>query len=274
MVTEVLSRVGQVLSFRLVLDKEVGKPKGFGFAEFADVDAAQSAIRNLNDFEFMGRPLRVDYPNDGTAPFPDASGGPAGSNSAPAGSGAGAAAGGSKSISSTTLPPFPPGVPVAPDTTSIDVISQTLKQIKLPQLLDIIKDVKTLVHKEPLKATELFRQAPQLSYAVFQCLLLMGLVDPADLTSILANQPIGANAAGGAANDRGTGQGPASQQVPPSGPAAMSTGPAAGPAPALTQQQLIEQVMSLTPQQIELLPPNDRAHIEELKRQIAAGAFR
>ncbi|KAK3045617.1 Cleavage stimulation factor subunit 2 tau variant, partial [Coniosporium uncinatum] len=40
---ELLGRVGQVLNFRLVYDKETGRPKGFGFAEYADQDSAASA---------------------------------------------------------------------------------------------------------------------------------------------------------------------------------------------------------------------------------------
>ena len=74
---EIFSIIGPVLSFRIVLDRETGNPKGYGFAEYAgrsvlirtvffksqfflDGDMAQSAIRNLNGFEFGGRTLRVD----------------------------------------------------------------------------------------------------------------------------------------------------------------------------------------------------------------------
>jgi RNA recognition motif-containing protein len=35
-----------------------GGPKGYGFADFADADAAASAVRNLNDHEVMGRKIR------------------------------------------------------------------------------------------------------------------------------------------------------------------------------------------------------------------------
>lgn len=45
--------------FRLVYDRETGKPKGYGFCEYQDVETAQSAMRNLNNYDFNGRPLRV-----------------------------------------------------------------------------------------------------------------------------------------------------------------------------------------------------------------------
>ncbi len=43
---EILSRVGPVLQFRMMFDRETGKPRGYGFCEYGDVDTAQSAIRN------------------------------------------------------------------------------------------------------------------------------------------------------------------------------------------------------------------------------------
>lgn len=43
----------------MVYDRETGKPKGYGFCEYNDVETAQSAMRNLNNHDFNGRPLRV-----------------------------------------------------------------------------------------------------------------------------------------------------------------------------------------------------------------------
>lgn len=41
---EIFSSVGRVLKFRLITDKDTGRSKGFGFLDFADPDAADSAI--------------------------------------------------------------------------------------------------------------------------------------------------------------------------------------------------------------------------------------
>jgi cleavage stimulation factor subunit 2 len=43
-----------------VLDRDTGKPRGYAFCEYADVQVAESAQRNLNGFELYGRTLRVD----------------------------------------------------------------------------------------------------------------------------------------------------------------------------------------------------------------------
>jgi len=42
-----------------VYDRETGKPKGYGFCEYQDIETAQSSMRNLNNYDFNGRPLRV-----------------------------------------------------------------------------------------------------------------------------------------------------------------------------------------------------------------------
>ena len=57
---DIFSEVGPVVSFRLVYDRETGKPKGYGFCEYQDQETALSAMRNLNGREFSGRALRVD----------------------------------------------------------------------------------------------------------------------------------------------------------------------------------------------------------------------
>lgn len=54
-------KVGPVVNFRLIRDKESNKPRGYGFCEFKEKEYARSAIRNMNGIEFNGRVLRVDY---------------------------------------------------------------------------------------------------------------------------------------------------------------------------------------------------------------------
>lgn len=43
------------------MDKDSGKPKGYGFCEYPDRETANSAVRNLNNFDLNGRLLRVDF---------------------------------------------------------------------------------------------------------------------------------------------------------------------------------------------------------------------
>ncbi len=46
---------------RLVTDRETGKSKGYGFCEYHDHAAADSAVRNLTGHEMGGRQLRVSH---------------------------------------------------------------------------------------------------------------------------------------------------------------------------------------------------------------------
>ncbi|KAL4135990.1 hypothetical protein QTP88_007564 [Uroleucon formosanum] len=56
----IFNDVGPVISFKLLYDRETGKPMGYGFCEYKDQETALSAIRNLNKYEIGGRTLRVD----------------------------------------------------------------------------------------------------------------------------------------------------------------------------------------------------------------------
>jgi RNA recognition motif-containing protein len=70
--TDVFKEVGPVRLFRLMFDKETGKPKGYGFCEYYDSETALSAIRNLNRVEINGRELKVDFADsDGTPSHAD-----------------------------------------------------------------------------------------------------------------------------------------------------------------------------------------------------------
>jgi len=59
-VRELFSQFGDVTSVALINDRDTGRPRGFGFVEFADSSAAQKAIDELNGKEFGGRNLNVN----------------------------------------------------------------------------------------------------------------------------------------------------------------------------------------------------------------------
>ncbi|MGX2983941.1 RNA recognition motif domain-containing protein [Helicobacter sp. 23-1048] len=58
-VENLFSQFGEVISVKLINDRESGRPKGFGFVEMPD-EAANKAIQALNDKDFQGRNLRVN----------------------------------------------------------------------------------------------------------------------------------------------------------------------------------------------------------------------
>jgi RNA recognition motif-containing protein len=57
---ELFSQYGEIVSVRVVTDRETGRSKGFGFVEMADKDSADKAIEALNGYETDGRPLKVN----------------------------------------------------------------------------------------------------------------------------------------------------------------------------------------------------------------------
>lgn len=53
------SEFGPVTSAKIIIDKQSGMSKGFGFVEMADESNAMTAIEKLSDAEFFGRRLAV-----------------------------------------------------------------------------------------------------------------------------------------------------------------------------------------------------------------------
>ena len=47
-------------SAQVIQDRDTGRSKGFGFVEMADDNAARTAIAELNEKDFDGRPLTVN----------------------------------------------------------------------------------------------------------------------------------------------------------------------------------------------------------------------
>jgi RNA recognition motif-containing protein len=58
-VRALFSEHGTVESLSLITDRETGSPRGFGFVEMANADAAR-AMQALNGADFNGRPLRIN----------------------------------------------------------------------------------------------------------------------------------------------------------------------------------------------------------------------
>ena len=74
-VSSLFERHGKVDSVKLIMDRETGKPRGFGFVDM-EQNEAQTAIQALNGHQMNGRPLRVNEaqerpqrPRQGGGPF-------------------------------------------------------------------------------------------------------------------------------------------------------------------------------------------------------------
>jgi cold-inducible RNA-binding protein len=54
------SEFGEVVEARLVVDRESGRSRGFGFVVMGTAEAAQKAIQGMNGADLDGRTLRVN----------------------------------------------------------------------------------------------------------------------------------------------------------------------------------------------------------------------
>jgi len=57
---DLFSEHGEVTSVNLIMDRETGRPRGFGFVEIADDAAGKAAIEALNGSNVDGRDLNVN----------------------------------------------------------------------------------------------------------------------------------------------------------------------------------------------------------------------
>ncbi|PKA57353.1 28 kDa ribonucleoprotein, chloroplastic [Apostasia shenzhenica] len=210
---QICEEVGPVVSFRLVVDRETGKPRGYGFCEYKDEETALSARRNLQGYEINGRQLRVDFAendkgtdrnkeqgrggpgltssNDGPKSLPSHSSVTDGSLyqpfglqlSATAASVMAGALGGSQTGSQTQLIS---GIPSIPGAGS-DPLTLYLAKMSRHQLNEIMLEMKTLATNNKALAQQLLRGIPQLPKALFQAQIMLGMVTP-QMTQMASNQ--------------------------------------------------------------------------------------
>lgn len=163
----IFSLIGPVLSFRIVYDRETGNPKGYGFAEYADADLAQCAIRKLHGFEFGGRSLRVDKASSQAEELRLLH------QQAPVG----------ESTFETVQ-----SANITPDRVP-EVIARTLVNLPPEHVIDLMKQMQTIIKEYPIEARNILIQNPQLTYAMLQSLVIMGLIPSNEAANMLHKRP-------------------------------------------------------------------------------------
>ena len=282
-------------------DRDTGKLKGYGFCEFMDLAVAESAKRNLNGREYNGRQLRVDFAGDGDA----------------------AAEKKTEKRQGAAATPLHYDTPMGNATASsaqqqmhaaglggggMDAVTARLAEMSPAQLFSVMNQLKTLTQQNQSQARQLLVSNPQLTLALFQAQLALGMTKPPAMM-VAAAAPPPPGVAGGAPlppppggyrpgmaapgmgvpgmpphqTVPGMPQYGAPQYLPPpprpamGGVAPLPPPPVGGPLPGPPaadvaavdqQQQLLQQVISMTPEQMALLPPDQRQQVEML-RQLA-----
>ena len=74
---ELFAEVGTVESARVIMDRDSGRSKGFGFVEMGSGEEAQAAIKQYDGYELKGRTLKVNEarPQEGRSGGRSGSGG-------------------------------------------------------------------------------------------------------------------------------------------------------------------------------------------------------
>ncbi|OAJ35892.1 hypothetical protein BDEG_20121 [Batrachochytrium dendrobatidis JEL423] len=250
-IIDIFREVGTVVSFRLVFDRETSKPKGYGFCTFQDHETAASAVRNLNNYEISGRPLRVNFADADKEAGPD--GQPINWSEEDA----------RRGVSSPA-----PGVGATPrvlqGVNSTEAVLQAVGSFQASQLTELLGHLKLMIQTNPEQCRTLLIRNPQLAYAVFQALISLNAVDQPTMQKILQTQsapPVVPVVA-------------ATPMIQP-----MAQTPAVAPAGAPSQahlanlieeqqKQLLLQVLNLTPEQISALPSDQQQQILALRAQV------
>jgi len=157
---DIFNQVGQVVTFKLVYDRETGKPMGYGFCEYKDQETALSAMRNLNGVEIAGRTLRVDNACTEKRRM---------------------------EIQSLMTEPVneSPFGPAVESGRAPEAISKAVASLPPEQMFELMQQMKACIQNNPHEARTMLLQNPQLAYALLQAQVVMKIVDPETAVNML-----------------------------------------------------------------------------------------
>lgn len=179
---QVFSAVGQVASLRLMYDKLTRQPKGYGFCEYYDQETAYKAMRNLNNVEVNGRPLRVDWADH---ELRNSDGSKSGGVTA-SGRGMAEPTLKKRKIANQVLQEYvdrlaPDHVPdeAAANAALMCDVSTLIGDWPSSLLFDALQNMQQLVQSSPDLARRIFSGCPAAAMAMLQIMYLLGFVsDP------------------------------------------------------------------------------------------------
>lgn len=226
---------GDVVKFRLMEDS-IGKGRGYGFCDFATVEAAESAKQQNNLLHVNGRQLRI-----GSATQPSAAG-----NS------------GGRYLTSS----YHPG---GASRQGRD-LDDSLRMLTYGEVYDILVEVRAWVKKDPEGVKDFLKKRPVLAQALLKMQSRMS-----SMTSPpAANAPFSTTAP-----TPSSAQGTVQQQPQPYYAAQVDPGPTqppqytAGSLPGLAgqdYQQLLNRVLAMTEEEVAKLSPTEQAEVRSIRQ--------
>ncbi|KAJ1920156.1 hypothetical protein H4219_001529 [Mycoemilia scoparia] len=157
--SDIFSEVGPVVKFKLVFHHDTGKPRGYGFCEYADIETASSAIRNHRslgngtDHDVNSRKLRLDFadpmvlerqfPNEFRAR--------------------------SKGYNTASAAPA--------NKLRIEQINTAIDSLTSEQKIQFLAQMKDLANSDPNRVRLLLNQSPQMAYSLFHTMASLELID-------------------------------------------------------------------------------------------------
>ncbi|KAL1525637.1 hypothetical protein AB1Y20_020490 [Prymnesium parvum] len=274
----------RVTAARLALNRETGKPKPFGFVDFADQPSLDLAVSRFDGFLFHGRPLKVDPASSRAAAaappgkrrrddralmlIPGVAAGPAWGR---------ANLTGEQLARPTALPRHAPlqAVTVAnPQLAS----SEHINSLSDAQLWDFVSQVRVAVEEDVAQARRTLVENPTLGLALLKAQIRLKMVTQQSIMTVMARHEEQKAAAAqqqllasmeerpqlpneSAMEEERRRHYLAQQQAQRQQQVAPPVGPDA--------QALLHQVMALTPEQVNALPQEQRTQIELLRQQMA-----
>jgi cleavage stimulation factor subunit 2 len=282
----IFKEVGPIVNFRMVIDRDTGKPRGYAFCEYKDEASALSAMRNLNGRDLKGRTLRVDFADNNKINMPDDE------PTQPTRGGGGGSSGGNRPRDQydggnqnrggydRTSPPrhgydepprhFQPQPSyggydnaqpkqTSPPPQDNDPIRTALQQVPQMQMYDAVSQMKNLVLTNPDRARQVFAQNPTLAIVMLHCQDILGMMNqnPEPASAPYGHPP---------PMQQPYGQAPPQEygQPQPYGMPAQPPTPEAEQLKQILSQitpQQLQAILQLGPQQLEQLDPVQRQQI-------------
>lgn len=144
-VIEELSKIGRVVNFRMMIDKQTGKSKGYGFCEYETPLIAETAVQKLK-ITLNSRQLKINYADIDTAA---------------------------------------PQIPKKESEIPIDDLIDVINKMDKNNLKEVLFYLKGMAVDQPRKLKKILDENQNLGIALFQCFIELGIVEKENVYEML-----------------------------------------------------------------------------------------